>query len=131
MNTGEAIAIEPEQLEMDLANDSTELPTNRTISIGVSGDGKISLNIEGQFQVHEVFGALYTTLADLTIQQFVNPGLKLIIQANRSNAASIVGEVQSIKERIDSMSNATSSDAGKNKELIEGLTGLLKTFDSK
>jgi hypothetical protein len=140
METGQAIPEDGEQLELDFSEPES---TNRVLAITLAEDGKISLNTTGTFQVHEVFGAIYTTLADLTIQQFVFPGLKQVIASNKLSVSSAADRnnnlFNEINENIIELSRIISSSGGvssatsvpppdKTVKLMAGLEDLLSSF---
>jgi len=132
MKTGNAVPDEEaSQIEMDF--DATEEVVaeerDRAILIKLAPDGKVSFNLDGSFQVHEVFGALYTTIVDLTVQQFIHPGLKQVIQGGKNSEANIVGSIQNLSDQIAASSDNDAVRDPKAEGLVAGLAELLKSFE--
>ncbi len=137
IRTGKAIPSEEveQQMELDLDNNEelvdgpeNTVPDARIMAIKLEHDGNVSFNLQGEFQVHEIFGALYTTIADLTVQQFMHPGLKQVIQSGKASEASLIGSIQGLSDQIAAMSTNESGVDDKASELVAGLGDLLQSF---
>ena len=102
------------------ATSESVMRDNKIMSIIISDSGAIETKFDGNFSSHEAFGALYATLADLTVKTFVHPPLSEILQANKQSEMNILSLLKSTLEAMSSGQAQAPSNAlaGDIQELI-------------
>ena len=98
----------------------------RTLSIGVDENGKMDLDFDGEFKTHEAFGLLAVSFLHHAVQQFVNPGLVSVMQAQKISEQNVLIAIKSALEAVGTANAA--SDEGN--ALLDSLKGVIENFQA-
>lgn len=98
MTGGPVLQAEGPRTETNRGDSLMEI--DKQIVLNISTDGGIRFDFSEEMKTYEVFGALFVSILDLGVQNFINPNLSVLMESGSNGNKQVLESIRSLASVI-------------------------------